>query len=165
MTALYYIALAVGIFGIEVVLAYLAWEKVRMYRLSAEFCRIQLELRGRARELGCEEDPEYLRFLKVSNALIDRPDIMNWGSIVACYFNDLPDVDLPHTTVPELRKAIDDAQRNNSYRMIAHLFYETFTGVFVRFCLPSILRARAEKKVERPIRKYLNELRTVGAGV
>jgi hypothetical protein len=169
MNSLHYIALAVGIFGVEIVLTYLAWDKVRMYRLCADFCRIQLELRERARELGSEKDPEYLQFVRLSNMLIDRPDFTNWSWIAAGYFNDLPDVSLPRTTVPELRRAIDHAidhaRQSNSCRVVGHLLYETVTGLFIRFCLPSILRARAEKKVERPVKRYLEKLRTVGAGV
>ena len=165
MEAINYIAVAAGVFGLSAVSAHLAWERIRIARLRADLCRIQIELREKAASLGCLQDPEYRQVTMMYDAVIGRPEFfINWSWIVAVYFNSIPVVEGPRTANPELRAAIDRAMQVNSLRMAGHLFHETLMGAFIRACLPSIVRGKAERKVEEPVKQYLGDLPSFPVG-
>lgn len=157
MQHVYYLILAAGIAGLNIVILYLAWQRSRMAKLQADLCQLGLEVHKEVEALNALDDPAYRRYVRSIKLLVEYPRLISWSWALAALLKDIK-LNHPAAINPQLRVILENSKQKSSLRIVAYLFYETLAGTVLRVCLPSIMRRKAERKAERPVEEYMDDL-------
>jgi hypothetical protein len=163
MAITHYIVLAAGVFLLSLTLGYVAWKKLHSWKLCADLLAIRIRVQNEAISLGCLNDAAYRHFSDVVDFLISQPRFISWSHFLISFLENMKYSDPPQTNHDGLKLILDRAKRDVGVRIVGYLLYETVTVASILLFFPPIVSRLAEKKVNRPVERYIDEM-NIGPG-